>query len=864
MNVGDLIEAGDAAGVVRLVQTMPEDERRATARELPVLLRELKKGDWHPWGKDGDRADALALAGAGCIAGAAAAATWLCKNDIADVGMRERGYPALIVAATEHRTPAWRADVAARMTGRLRFREDPMTSVGRWRAAAALTLAADAEPPGDDAFVAGWATCALTLADDPFLPALLPRLFEADGVGAALQWDAGETAQVWTGVSRVVRPSWLAALTALADTGRVDRDLLLDGCLGRFLRGGRLIDLQWFVRLYDALAPGPDETTARLRDHLRLLPSAPVPVAERALAAVRTADEAGALDPAAFAEAADALLFRPEKKLVKAALTWMDRTARSRERVDATLRALPVLFSAEAADLRDRAVRCAVKHAAHAGADVRAEIRDAAAELPAPSRATIATAFGEVAAPVTIAFPDLPAYTPRPFPAPAESAAELAHRLAAVRSDTAAWQDVERLVADVVAFAWRDGAALRAALDGVVPRRPDTRLAADFGTATTWLGLATAAVLDGRLRPRPKEAHGRFRRDRPHGAGANRWLPPILQRFLAWRMREAADAVGRVPLLLATPTDASGALDPDVLLRRRAELDAAGVRPGRADAVQAVLRLPREAAAVAERLLPGAGAWFDAPTVACAVEPVRVGRGDGEYAPRLAGRVTLKEKVPDELDRAARLPSGRSFGDAFATGYTIGVGQWPGMFPHHREVAAAHLLPSLPLGMTVDWFPSGVTAGLAAAGGPPGPATAAVLACGLSGTPAARAEAVDALLVLAARDALAAADLGAAVVTLTGQAIVKVNRVTESLGQAADAGAHRHVFTAITTALPGLLPAPGARPATGLPDLLALAARIAETAGLRADLPEVAAVAARGGSSRLVREAARLHQATSA
>ncbi|POM23083.1 hypothetical protein BTM25_52890 [Actinomadura rubteroloni] len=861
MNVRDLVDAGDAAGVVRLVATMPEDERRATARALPALLRELKAGGWHPWGKDGERADALALAGAGCIAGAAAAATWLCKGDVADVGQRPRAYPALISAATAHRTAAWRADVAARMTGRLRFRDDPMMSVARWRAAAALTLAAGTAPPAGDAFVVGWATCTTALADDPFLSALLPRLFEADGVGAALQWDVGETAQVWTGVTRVERPSWLAALTALADAGRVDRDLLLDGCLGRFLRGGRSVDLQWFVRLYDALAPGPDETAARLRDHLRLLPSAPVPVAERALAAVRTADEAGGLDAAAFAEAAGALLFRPEKKLVKATLGWMDRTARRHGRVDATLRALPVLFSAEAADLRDRAVACAVKHAAHAGADVRAEIRDAAAELPAASRATIAEAFGAVAAPVALAFPDLPAYAPRPFPAPAGSAAELAERLAAARPDTAAWQDVERLVADVVAFAWRDGAALRAALDGVVPRHPDTRLAADFGTATTWLGLATGAVLDGRTRPRPKEAHARFRRDRPHGTGANRWLPPILQRFLAWRMREAADAVGRIPLLLATPTDASGALDPDVLLRRCAELDAAGVRPGRADAVQAVLRLPREAADVAERLVPGARAWFDAPAVACAVEPVRVGRGDRDYAPRLAGRVTLKEKVPAELDRAVRLPSGRSFGDAFATGYTISVDRWPGMLPHHREVAAAHLLPSLPLGMAVDWFPAGVTAGLAAAGGPAGPATAAVLACGLSGTPAARAEAVDALLVLAARDALAAADLGTAVAALAGQGIVKVNRVAESLGQAADAGAHRAVFAAVTAGLPVLLPAPGARAAAGLPDLLALAARIAETARLRADVPEVAAVAARGGSSRLVREAARLHQA---
>ncbi|NDU75596.1 hypothetical protein GWI34_23660 [Actinomadura sp. DSM 109109] len=47
---------------------------------------------------------------------------------------------------------------------------------------------------------------------------------------------------------------------------------------------------------------------------------------------------------------------------------------------------------------------------------------------------------------------------------------------------------------------------------------------------------------------------------------------------------------------------------------------------------------------------------------------------------------------------------------------------------------------------------------------------------------------------------------------------------------------------------------------SGVPDLLALATRLAETTGATGAVPGVEEVAARGGSSRLVRESARLHR----
>ncbi|OLT26471.1 hypothetical protein BJF79_12285 [Actinomadura sp. CNU-125] len=76
-----------------------------------------------------------------------------------------------------------------------------------------------------------------------------------------------------------------------------------------------------------------------------------------------------------------------------------------------------------------------------------------------------------------------------------------------------------------------------------------------------------------------------------------------------------------------------------------------------------------------------------------------------------------------------------------------------------------------------------------------------------------------------------------------------------------DAGAHADVWKAIVAALPPLLPEPGTRAPSGLPDLLALGTRTAETVRARGTVPGLADVAARGGSSRLVAEAARLHRA---
>jgi hypothetical protein len=126
--------------------------------------------------------------------------------------------------------------------------------------------------------------------------------------------------------------------------------------------------------------------------------------------------------------------------------------------------------------------------------------------------------------------------------------------------------------------------------------------------------------------------------------------------------------------------------------------------------------------------------------------------------------------------------------------------------------------------------------------------------------PTQRMAAVDALVTLAARGRLPAADLGRAVVMLLDAGLVKLNRITSALEEAVAAGAHAGLWPAFATALPPLLPGTGERARPGLGDLLAVAVRAAVLTGARADIPRLAEVAARAGSSRVVQEARNLHR----
>jgi hypothetical protein len=867
------IETGDLDRTAQLVAGLDDTERRDIARELPGHLKAMRAASEYGF-LDRTVLEPLMLTGAGTIGGAAGAAAWLCRRDLRLWWSQDRyaRLCAALCAVTSIRPDEWRAEVGRRVSDRVRVSDGDWAL---WHIAAAFTRSANAAPPVSDGFVVGWVTDAVLpheLAGDPFLDVLLPKLFEVDGVGAAL---ANDEARVQWDRNRA--GTWCDALAALARDGRLDRTLLLDGCVSRFLRGGTPHNLRWFVRLHDTLEPGEDEAAARVRDYVRLLPAAPSTVADLALRQVRRADDLGRLDAALFEEAAGAVLFRPEKKLVKATLTWLDRTARKRDRADATLRAVTAVFTSDALDLRERAVKIAARHAERAGEAVRDEVRGAAADLPAALRDPIAAAFGEIEAaddPEPPVGP--PPFVPREAPDPIGSLAELAEEFTVLLRAPEEWRTAERFLGALVEFAYRDLEATREAL-----RQPAEHMAQWITNSdaypymrshirSSWIQFPVQSLLFPKTPQNLFSALTSLLKGRTRKSGTV--FEPQMERFLTLRRHEIASAVGKVPVLLATPTEGGGQIDPAVLVGRLERLEKAGAAPGRADLVQAMLRVPREIdpAAVmrAKALTSEAGrtvaSWLAEggltdPEVACTVLDKPVGTARGRTRP-LPTCVLSTVDMPGDSDIAhlCAFPE-EGWTDFGRPNHSVSRTFWPSVLPSHREVSAAHLVPYLAGTDDSEWEQGAVMLDLAEAGGPAGAATGTLLAYALANRhPDERANAVEALLAFTAQNALPAAETGTALGRLVAFKRITVPRALKALTSAADAGAHTDVLTILNAALPHALPAPGDRAATGLPDLIALATRVAETSGARGALPEVEAVAARGGSSRLVKEAARL------
>ncbi|MWA03475.1 hypothetical protein F8568_024460 [Actinomadura sp. LD22] len=874
--IRDAIDAKDTGRVMNLVRKLDAAGRKEVADRLPGRLKELR--DASKWGElERGFHEPLILAGAGTIGGAAAAAAWLCRREFDTWWLRSQGRELRrdLDVVTADRPVQWRADVGRRVAERIRVSDFTEQVLPRWHMAAGLTLSAGAEPPAADGFVVMWASGGAdtkALADDPFLDALVPRLFEADGVGAALAFDRSTAQRVKE------RRTWADALTELAAAGRVPRGTLIDGCVRRFLRGGTPHELRWFAQLHELLEPTDDEVAARVRDYARLLPAAPSTIADLALRAVRRADELERVDEPLFEEAAGAVLFRPETKLIRAGLTWLDRTARKRGRVDAALRAVTAAFTCDSLDLRERAVKIAVRHAGKASAETGEQVRGAASGLPGPLRDTIAAAFGEVEAEAPLPVGS-PPFTPREMPAPIASPAEMAAEFDALsRTEQPDWLAVERFLAALVAFAHEDAGAARDALRPVVAPMswlidPHIGLGVYEGD---WPVSAVRSLFVPKAPTRLAAALASFVKG--WARKGETVFDPAMDRFLALRGREIAASVGKVPVLLAAPTTASGHIDPAVLVERLERFEAAGAEPGRAELAQAMLRVPREidaaAAARAGNLVSPAGramaAWLAAgppadPDVRCEVleKPAAT---VGDRTLRLPSRILSVVAMPGDSDVAhlCAFPEEgwRDFGQP---SYRSTYAWWPGVTPSHREIAAAHLVP-YQVRLTDENMSQGATMlALAEAGGPAGAATGTLLALTLANRHERhRADAVDALLTLSARGILPAAETGVAAGRLAAFDRIKFGRVVKALTAAADAGALSDVWTLIAAALPEVLPAPGERAPAGLPDLLALGTRAAETTGARGTVPALEAVAGRGGSSRLVKEAARLHRTLTA
>ncbi|WP_431878401.1 hypothetical protein [Micromonospora marina] len=817
---------------------LDEPARRALGDELVADVRRRRDAWW--W--QGEAAT-LAVAAVGTLSTPTKVAALLGRRSVWLAGVDA----APVVDVARERGVTWLADVAYKLADRLP--RDRM--VAGWRFVAGLLLAEKAPPPTADDFVRGWAAAqgwpdprgtrpptVDRLRADPFLDALLPRLFEVDGVGTELARGDG------TGTEALPR-----ALTALAVEGRLDRAVLLNGVLGRLLRGDRPGALRPFLVLHDLLAPTPDEVAVRSSAYLRLLADGPGPVAG---AAQRTLRQAGDVaEPEALWEAARTVLARPEKALVRAQVSWLDRLARQHpDRAPEIGAVLAVAAGHPDAGLRERALTLAQRHGHRPVAVTRvAEARD---DLPPPLPAAAA-------------------------PPPIGDVDELVEEVAAALRGQWPTAVLERVVEGLVRLGTRERDRVAAALAPVLRRAGVAEYYESWGRflpAAQVNGLLLAAAGIGDATRRRDHWASVLATSRSAQASSGRPATTWLYRL---RLAEAGQRLDGHddPGLLSAPTSTSGAIEPAALYERLAAL---GDRPHwQWDCAQAFLRLPavvdEPLAARAEALGTTAGielaAWLRGEVVPVpAQEVVTVGRRE---------RSRAYDWSYDSLPERRRLvaltpPAGVDdrFGLLTLTPPAIGTrmfgtaGLWPAVLPGHRGVVAAQVLPELAMAAQEDLGGRGpVLLALAECTGAGGPALDLAVAYGLCARHEAdRVAALDALLILAAAGDLDAPRVGGHLGEMGAQGQVILTRAVTPLRDAVAAGAPLSVWRLLAGALPPLLAAPA--PARGTPDLLALAAEAAAATGVRIEVPGLADVVARGGGSRLVAEARRLTTALAA
>ena len=834
-----LIRRRDAGRLAERVRALDGPSRKRVAAMLPEVLKELSAVSS---GRDSRGlagfGPVLRVAGAGTLGGAAAVASWLYRRSFAPQWAGPDDDVDLVLAVLAQRPAAWRADLAERLARRLRSADDR-----GMRLALELLRQTGIAPPRNDALVAGWAAQPPDgLADDPLLGHLLPRLFEAQGVGRVLQWDADPD------------QGFLGALLRLARSGRVRRADLLDGCLRRFLLGGTPVELRFFVRLHQALDPSPAEVEPRARDYLRLLPAAPGTVAE---AAARRLRGCPALTADDLAEAWESLVLRPERKLVRAGLSWLRAEVRRAPDLAGPAAApLARAFGADSAELQEQAAELALACAPALDEPGRRTIREAIELLPPEPGARVAGAFGggTVAAAEPVRLPPLPAAPERarPFEPPPAKPDELVE----LWSDTHlhSWQTWERLLAGFVTLAYHERDALAAALATI--RTPMWRWGARAGnwhSVDRWFqGLAnhlTDQAPDTEV----------WRTALPE---AELPTPQLLVLHRAAEILRALEEGTLPPLLLATPTHDTGHVAAAELVRRMEVLEAAGAKPLAADLQQALLRLPPGERPEAGHLSSAAGrvlaGWrHPEPEVElqwwCGGEGPEHDWHDRGHDHSVMLWPVVRRRVRTGLPLVDVMF--RRFEHHILAGH---LDWWPAMLPSHREVAAAHFAPGLLRGTDGPTIHARYARSLARAEGPAGASFAAVLARVL-GDAGQHPEPVEVLLEVAARGELPCQELGRQAGLMLASGKARMGDMVAALGEAAERGAHAQVWSIAAAALPVLLPAPGQRPRNGLAGFVELAAKVAGWCGARGEIPQVRDLAARAGNSALLRELRTLH-----
>jgi len=881
----DAVRAGRTSEVVGLLDGMTAAERRAELPELKALRKELRADRWS---SEATRAHpALHAAGAVCQTGAAAVASWLAGTD-----MRwSQSSPAMLLHLLGDRDPDWLADVAHRLA------ERPTGTNVPYELMAGLVRLSGCPVPTTEAYVQGWVwhlggtwreadTLVERLRKEPHLAALVPAMFETNEVGSSLWWLGAEGPNSWPG-----------ALSQLAEEGVLERKTLIDVCVARLLRGGQTNGLRVCLRLLKALALTREEQRERTADWLALASDSLSVVASHAQSVLAALVLDGGLLPRQLAEMSEAVLFRTEKKLVRAQLTLLGKVlAREPSAADLLLPAAAQAFGHRDPDVQERALKLVERHAGKVAApEARDELVASAEQLIPSLRSRAAEALGATApAPEPLVHEEVlpPAPEPIRLPLAPESATELAEEISALLESADDVAAFEGALDGIVRQAHGNREALLEALDPVAGRcwwdqRPkpgdlsqaDQHFSAHHGLADPSDALALIlATLRGRVGTATLQA------------SLQRWTVstgcvhgPLACAFEA-RVWEIAHRLRTDPLpfLLSTPTWSTGLLDPDELVERLDAYKSSGVRVAECDFAQALLRVGREDRPAAEAAAGRARAlgtaegtrlaqWLTAGDPALPLDRQRT--SDTRVLLEFGEVEELQADFPQEFRHLGRRVAAPRKGWCYRH-WNIGLRRhWLAVLPERRELVAVRILRDLSaVALDDEKGAAEILPPLAESGGEAGEAVHLCLAYGLGARHEQdRLGAVDALLVLAARGQLDADRLGADLGQLVRRGAVKPTRLAESARTAAATGAEVTVWRVLRHALPILLAdlagaaAPGSSGSTavtrGLGELLGVAAECVERSGARGELPHLARAADRRGASRLVSQARRLRDA---
>lgn len=875
----EAVRAGRTAEVVGLLDGLTDAERRAFLPELKDLRKELRTA---PWGHPSRHAyPTLHAAGAACETGAAAAVSWIAGSD-----MRwSQSSAALLIHILGDRDASWLADVTHRLAGR------PASAGVSYELMAGLVRLSGCPVPTTETYVQAWVaytgqlwqlgdTLFDRLRRDPHLAELMAALFETNDVAGPMEWSSAENVE-----------GWVDAIARLTVEGALDRKRTVDACVARLLRGGATLDQRAFLRVLKGLALTREEEREHIADWLALVSDAAPTAASHAQAVLGSLALDGELTPRRLAEMSDAVLFRSEKKLVRAQLVLLGKVlARDASAAAVVLPAVAQAFGHEDTDVQERALKLVERHLKKVDSpEVRAELAAAADQLVPTLRARAVESLG--AAPVTsteTVYEEVLPPAPEPVrlaPAP-ESAVELAEEVGALLATEGEVPAFERVLDGLVRHAYRDHKTLVEALEPVVARRwwhsddpEDARRADDhfgrthraFGSAEYGLDLLLATLQD---KVRTVTLHegaqdGHRSRTCGHSALSRAFDARVWE--VAYRLR-----VEPLPFLLSTPSWNTGLLEPDELVDRLDTYRRLGARVSAADFAQALLRVRRgdrvAAAAAAERaesLGTTEGVrlarWL---TSESPVLPLSRRRASGPRVLLEFGELLdMQEDFPAEF-RTLGQPVTVYGNNWYCYHWNRDMQRhWLAILPERRELIAARIVRDVSAAaLDGTRGAAAVLPMLAESDGVAGEATHLCVAYGLGARhPGDRLAAVDALLVLAARGQLDGDRLGTDLGQLVRSGAVKPSRLAESMRTGAATGANtsiwgilRHTLSALLADLDGDIKPAQAR---GLGDLLAVAAECAERSGARGELPHLAQTADRAGSSRLVTQARRLRSA---